>query len=67
MLPAYTTVSYGRNNHLPAARPPSLADEEDPGDYAPGGYLNVKVADAFSSPNQSSPYIIIRKLGYGFV
>ena len=51
--------SSSRNN------PPivNIADEEDVGDYGPGGYLNVKVGDEFVSPNRRAPYVAVRKLG----
>ncbi|KIJ45618.1 hypothetical protein M422DRAFT_166378 [Sphaerobolus stellatus SS14] len=64
MPPAHTYIVQSRSKSI-SVQPSSFADEEDVEDYAPGGYLPVKVGDAFSSPNRRHPYTVIRKLGWG--
>jgi len=39
---------------------PSCKDEESPADYNAGGYLPVKVGDAFNN----NRYRVVRKLGF---
>ncbi|KAF8527948.1 putative dis1-suppressing protein kinase dsk1 [Hysterangium stoloniferum] len=64
-MPFPTIVRPTSSRHSPPSPPRSLDVEEDIADYAPGGYLNVKVGEEYRSPTRNCAYKVIRKLGWG--